>query len=46
MPRATLSLAVDNLLDTYYCRQTSIEGDNGAAEEPGRDIRMSMTYSF
>lgn len=42
----TLSLAVDNLFDKYYCNQTSIEGDYGAISEPGRDIRLAVTYQF
>lgn len=42
----TLSLAVDNLFDKDYCNQTSIEGDDGAISEPGRDIRLAVTYQF
>jgi hemoglobin/transferrin/lactoferrin receptor protein len=42
----TLSLAVDNLFDKYYCNQTSIEGDYGAISEPGRDIRLAVSYQF
>lgn len=42
----TLSLAVDNLFDKYYCDQTSIEGDYGAISEPGRDIRLAVSYQF
>ncbi|NDY71104.1 TonB-dependent receptor [Desulfobacter hydrogenophilus] len=42
----TLSLAVDNLFDKDYCDQTSIEGDYGAISEPGRDIRLAVTYQF
>lgn len=42
----TLSLAVDNLFDKYYCNQTSIESDFGAISEPGRDIRLAVSYQF
>jgi hemoglobin/transferrin/lactoferrin receptor protein len=47
LPALTLSLAVDNLLDEHYRRQTSFKGmDTEAAAEPGRDIRLAMTYCF
>ena len=42
----TLSLAVDNMFDKYYCNQTSIEDEDGAISEPGRDIRMAVSYKF
>ena len=46
LPGLTLSLAVDNLFDKYYADQSSIEWTNGVVPEPGRDVRLAVTYQF
>ncbi|WP_179216957.1 TonB-dependent receptor [Humidesulfovibrio mexicanus] len=45
-PGLTLNLVVNNLLDTSYCDQTTIYSSTGVVEEPGRDIRLGVSYKF
>ncbi|ANB02863.1 TonB-dependent receptor domain-containing protein [Ectothiorhodospira sp. BSL-9] len=49
--RLSLSLVVRNLLDTRYAEQTSLadtdaDGRLLVRDEPGRDIRLSATWTF
>ncbi|MBG0776337.1 MAG: TonB-dependent receptor [Desulfovibrionaceae bacterium] len=47
VPGLALNLAVHNLADRRYSEQTSILDSNGdALLEPGRDIRLGLTYRF
>lgn len=47
LPGLKLSLAVNNLLDKYYCEQTTIASANTATvPEPGRDVRITISYRF
>lgn len=41
-----ITLSVQNLFDHAYSEQTSSGDDDSAAPEPGRDIRIGMTYRF
>lgn len=40
------SFAVNNLLNKHYSEQTSIASGDAIIPEPGRDIRVTFTYSF
>ena len=42
----SVQLAVRNLLDRRYSDQTSVGTDSTAVYEPGRDVRLAMTYHF
>ncbi|MBK1649679.1 TonB-dependent receptor domain-containing protein [Rhabdochromatium marinum] len=43
----TLTLAINNLFDRKYADQTSIiNSTTGVIDEPGRDIRLAMSYRF
>lgn len=42
----TFSLAVNNLFDKEYVAQTSLTSGGIAVAEPGRDVRVSLKYSF
>jgi len=42
----TASLAVNNLLNKGYSEQTSIAMGDDIIPEPGRDIRVTLSYSF
>lgn len=47
MRNLTLSLAVHNLFDERYADQASlISTSTGVVEEPGRDIRLAISYRF
>ena len=46
LPDLTVSLAVHNIFDKEYSRHTSIASDDGAIPEPGRDVRLGLTYRF
>lgn len=42
-----LRLAIDNLFDRKYASQTSLYSPTtGIVDEPGRDIRLNLTYTF
>ncbi|NCA72081.1 MAG: TonB-dependent receptor, partial [Sphingobacteriia bacterium] len=43
----TLSLAINNLFDRRYADQASIaSSDTGIVHEPGRDVRLALSYRF
>lgn len=42
----TASLVVNNFLNTEYSEQTSIAQGNAIISEPGRDIRVTLSYKF
>nr|WP_320193937.1 TonB-dependent receptor plug domain-containing protein [uncultured Desulfobacter sp.] len=42
----TLSLAINNIFDEQYSNQTTIANFNYPVQEPGRDIRLSLSYQF
>ncbi len=42
----SVQLAVRNLFDRRYSDQTSVGTDSTAVYEPGRDVRLAMTYHF
>lgn len=44
--RLTTSVVVNNLFDKEYSEQTSIESGGTIMPEPGRDIRVSLSYNF
>ncbi len=46
MENLSLSLAVNNLFDKNYVAQTSLTSNGEAVAEPGRDIRVSIKYTF
>jgi len=48
LPNATVSLAVTNLFDREYSSQTSLANWSSGKTvlEPGRDVRISVSYSF
>ncbi len=45
-PQWRLSLVALNLFDCRYSEQTSLVGDNGILLEPGRDLRLMLSYRF
>ena len=46
-PGLSLNLAVSNLLDREYSEQTTLSARDGSVvKEPGRDIRIGVTYKF
>lgn len=46
LEKATVSLAVSNLFDKEYSRQTSLASSGETVREPGRDVRVSISYKF
>ncbi len=46
MKNIALSLAVNNLFDKNYVAQTSLTSNGEAVAEAGRDIRVSLKYTF
>lgn len=42
----SLALAIRNLGDKRYCDQTSIASGDSILHEPGRDLRLSLSYRF
>lgn len=46
LPNATVSLAVSNLFDRDYSSQTSLASSGVTVLEPGRDVRLSVSYNF
>ncbi len=46
IPNLDVTLAVRNLFDHYYSAQTSIERNDVAVYEPGRDVRVGISYRF
>ncbi len=46
LPDLNITLAVGNLFDHGYSEQTSSGDDDTAVPEPGRDIRLGVTYRF
>jgi len=46
-PDLQLGLAVDNLFDRRYASHTSLySASTGILDEPGRDIRLNLAYTF
>jgi hemoglobin/transferrin/lactoferrin receptor protein len=46
-PNCTLSLAIRNLFDHRYSDQASlVSASTGILHEPGRDVRMALSYRF
>lgn len=42
----TASFVINNLLNKQYSEQTSIDSGGTVMPEPGRDVRLSLTYNF
>jgi outer membrane receptor protein involved in Fe transport len=42
----TISLAVNNLFDETFANQTSLAYFGDAVLEPGRDVRIGVSYQF
>ena len=44
--RMTVILAVSNIFDKEYASQTTLADKGDPVLEPGRDIRVSVSYNF
>lgn len=42
----TVSISASNLFDKVYSKQTSLASSGATVLEPGRDIRVSVSYNF